>query len=480
MRVIVLGAGVAGCAAALAFARGAHDVVVLDRAAMQSFDGWSADEVFARWQRRGVAQFRQPHNFLGLARAVLRDRFADVYAAVHQVGATEVKQDSFLCDAAREAGDEDLATVACRRPVFDAALHTAVTAQPRVTHRRTEVTGLLLRAHGHAAHVAGVELASGESLTADLVVDAAGRRSRTSDWLSAAGARPLPSVSSECGLLYYSRHYRVRDGEPMPPYASLLGGPRGDLGYLAFATFLGDNRTFCLCIMVPPWDRAFRELRDPAAFQRIAVRLPGLAAWLEPSDPVSAVLPMGQLRNQLLDVVDDHGPLLTGLIPIGDARCHTNPTYAFGASLSLWHAVRLADLAAHATDDIDLVSCFESEVGADASARFHAVSAEDRDRARWWSGEPIDITDPAASLPLFLRFIVYPAAARDPALLRAVARRINALDPVDRLAGHPELLDRARALHAESAADRPSVPPRSLILAALAGDAAALTTETNP
>ena len=59
-------------------------------------------------------------------------------------------------------------------------------------------------------------------------------------------------------------------------------------------------------------------------------------------------------------------------------------------------------------------------------------------------------------------------------------RRINALDPVDRLAGDPELLDRARALHAESAAARPSVPPRSLILAALAGDAAELTTKMNP
>jgi 2-polyprenyl-6-methoxyphenol hydroxylase-like FAD-dependent oxidoreductase len=480
VRVIVLGAGVAGCAAALAFARGAHEVVVLDRGDMQLFDGWSADEVFQRWQRRGIAQFRQPHNFLGLARALLRDRFADVYAAVREMGATEVKQDSFLCDAAREAGDEDLATVACRRPVFDAALLTAVAAQPQVTHRATEVIGLRLRPRGHAAHVVGVELANGESMTADLVVDAAGRRSRTSDWLSAAGARPLPSVSSECGLLYYSRHYRFRDGEPIPPYASLLGGPRGDLGYLAFATFLGDNRTFCLSIMVPPWDRAFRELRGPAAFQRIAVRLPGLAAWLEPSNPVSGVLPMGQLRNQLLNVVDDNGPLLTGLIPIGDARCHTNPTFAFGASLSLWHAVRLADLADRAIDDIDLVTYFESEVGADVSARFYAVSAEDRDRARWWSGEPIDITDPAVSLPLFLRFIVYPTAARDPALLRAVARRINALDPVERLAGNPELLDRARALHAESAGDRPSMPRRSLILAALAGDPAELTTETNP
>jgi hypothetical protein len=118
-----------------------------------------------------------------------------------------------------------LATVACRRPVFDAALHTAVAAQPRVTHRATEVIGLRLRPRGHAAHVVGVELATGESMTADLVVNAD-----------------------------YSRHYRFRDGEPMPPYSSLLGGPRGDLGYLAFATFLGDNRTFCVHIMVPPWD----------------------------------------------------------------------------------------------------------------------------------------------------------------------------------------------------------------------------------
>lgn len=86
MRVIVFGAGIAGCAAALVFARGAHDVVMLDRGDIRSFEDWSAEEVFQRWQRPGIAQFRQPHNFLGLARAVLRDRFADVYAAVRLAG----------------------------------------------------------------------------------------------------------------------------------------------------------------------------------------------------------------------------------------------------------------------------------------------------------------------------------------------------------------------------------------------------------
>ena len=107
MHVMVLGAGIAGCTAALAFARGGHEVVVLDRGDMPSFDGWSADDVFQQWQRRGIGQFRQPHNFLGLARAVLRDRFADVYAAVLKMGATEVNQASFLGNAEREVGDEN-------------------------------------------------------------------------------------------------------------------------------------------------------------------------------------------------------------------------------------------------------------------------------------------------------------------------------------------------------------------------------------
>jgi hypothetical protein len=102
VRVIVVGADIAGCAVALSFARGAHDMIVVDRGELPSFDGWSPDEVFQRWQRHGITQFRQPHNFLGLARAMLRDCFGDVYAAVREIGAIEVNQGSFLGDAARK------------------------------------------------------------------------------------------------------------------------------------------------------------------------------------------------------------------------------------------------------------------------------------------------------------------------------------------------------------------------------------------
>lgn len=449
MRVAVLGAGVAGCGAALALAQEGHDVVVVDRS-----DGpppGTPDEVFDTWSVDGIAQHRQPHAVIGLGRAVLRDRFPDLYGGLLAAGAHEVDQATFLGDAPRLPGDEDLVVLCCRRPVIDAVLRQALPA-----FRRAEVSGLVVR----DGAVSGLRLHDGE-ITADLVVDAGGRASRAPAWLETAGhPQPAPQAS-DCGLLYYSRHYRVRDGEPLPPYASPLGGPRGDLGYLAFAVFLGDNRTFCLCVMVPPSDRSFRDLRHAAAFERVAALLPGMAAWRDTAEPITDVLPMGHLRNTL------HQPsTVSGLIALGDARCHTNPTFAYGLSMGLAHGALLAELSTKTADLAELAALFAAEVDPDLQSRYDAVTAEDRDRARIWGGEPVDVTDPAATMPFFLRSVVYRVAPRDPALMRAAARRINALDPVDQLESSPELIARAQALYADLPAS-PAPPPRSALLDAL-------------
>ena len=262
-------------------------------------------------------------------------------------------------------------------------------------------------------------------------------------------------------MLYYSRHYRIRAGCEQPPYASLLGGPRGDLGYLGYAVFLGDNDTFCLCAMVDPSDRDFADcLCQHDAFERVAAVLPGMPDWVDPDrvEPITPVLPMGQLRNTL-HRSGDAPRATTGLVSIGDARCHTNPTFAFGMSLSLHHAVVLAEVADQAADPVDLVRTFTAAVEPDAVARFAAVSAEDAARARLWGGDPIDVTDRDAALPLFLRAVVYRVAVQDPDLLRAVTRRINALDPPDWLENQPDLLDRASKLYAEMAASGSIAPP---------------------
>jgi 2-polyprenyl-6-methoxyphenol hydroxylase-like FAD-dependent oxidoreductase len=451
MRVVVLGAGVAGCAAALAHTRDGNAVVVLDRDPGPV--ATDPDVVFETWSAYGVPQHRQPHNFLGLGRAVLRDRFPDRFGELLAAGADEVDLSLFLGDAPRVPGDEDLATIACRRPVFDAALRRAVEV------RAAEATGLVTR----EGRVTAVALADG-TVEAELVVDAGGRASRVPDWLAAEGLPQPPPQQSDCGLLYYSRHYRLRDGLAMPPYASPLGGPRGDLGYLAFAVFLGDRDTFCLCVMVPPSDRPFRDLRDTASFERVARLLPGMEPWLEVAEPITEVLPMGHLHNTFRPPGD-----AVGVLALGDARCHTNPTFAYGASMGLAHGALLADLVRKAGDVAELGALFAAEVDPDLRARFDAVTAEDRDRARIWGGEPVDVTDPAATMPFFLRSVVFRVAPKDPAILRAAGRRMHALDPVDQLESESELMTRSRRLFEEIRGSIPAPPPREQLLAALSG-----------
>jgi hypothetical protein len=104
---------------------------------------------------------------------------------------------------------------------------------------------------------------------------------------------------SECGLLYYSRHFRLREGVEIPRNPFLLGGPRGETGYLAFAVFVEDNRTFALILSIPPWDRELRALKSEQAYMTAALSLPVLAPWVHPeqSEPITPVLPMGSLQN---------------------------------------------------------------------------------------------------------------------------------------------------------------------------------------
>jgi len=144
VKLLVLGGGVAGLATALATSRGGHEVVLLERDAGAPAGG-DAAQVFESWQRTGVAQFQQPHNFVGLGRRLLRDRAPDVSCDLLAAGAVEVEQLRFLAGATRQLGDEDLATIGCRRPVFEAVLRRAVEAEPSVDVRAgCRVTGLAL------------------------------------------------------------------------------------------------------------------------------------------------------------------------------------------------------------------------------------------------------------------------------------------------------------------------------------------------
>ena len=84
MSVLIIGGCICGLGAALLLARDGHEVTVLEQGV-----GAIPETSFAAWQhsqRKGVAQFRQPHNFMPGLRLLLEKELPDIQDALGRAG----------------------------------------------------------------------------------------------------------------------------------------------------------------------------------------------------------------------------------------------------------------------------------------------------------------------------------------------------------------------------------------------------------
>src|SRR5262245_37182200 len=116
--VLILGAGICGLGTALLLARDGHDVTVLERDASALPD--TPQEAWDAWARKGVGQFRQPHNFMPGLRQILETELPDVQEALRRAGASKLDFVSplppFLTDHSPRPVDDQLWTYTARRP----------------------------------------------------------------------------------------------------------------------------------------------------------------------------------------------------------------------------------------------------------------------------------------------------------------------------------------------------------------------------
>src|SRR6188768_2435920 len=212
MRIVIVGGGICGLGAGLLLARDGHEVTVLERDASPLPE--SAQAAWDVWARGGVAQFRQPHNFMPGLRLLLEAELPDVQDALGRAGAGRFDLlnplPPFFTDRAPRPIDDKLWTLTARRPLGEWVFANAAQNARGVAIRRgVGVDGLLT---GPAAidgipHVAGVRTSMGDELRSDLVVDATGRQSRSPQWLAAIGARPPYEEQEDCGFTYYTRFF---------------------------------------------------------------------------------------------------------------------------------------------------------------------------------------------------------------------------------------------------------------------------------
>jgi 2-polyprenyl-6-methoxyphenol hydroxylase-like FAD-dependent oxidoreductase len=450
----VIGAGVTGLATALALARCGRPVTLLERDPGRL--PVSVDDAFERWDRRGVPQARHSHAFLARLRNLLRDQAPDVLDALLAAGVTELRfaerPPPEITDRAPRPGDEDLVALACRRTTFEWVFRQKLLAEPDVhLVEDAAVQGLV----GTPERITGVRFHD-QDHPAELVIDASGRRSPLASWLQDLGAPPPEDESVECGIVYLSRFYRLRKGCEAPPQEGPIGG---DLGYLKYAVFVGDNDTFSVTFGTDSHESVMRpRLLRPELFDTAARNLPATRDWVDRAEPISDVEVMARLVNRRRRLVVDGRPVANGVVALGDALVHTNPLYGRGCSLGMVHAFGFADLMVDDDDPVALSLGVEELTRVEVDPWYRTSVMQDLENQRAARGE-VATDDPMRSL---MRDGLMPAVRTDADVFRAFLRVLNLLDPPDAMISDPAITGRilevwqARGERPEPPADGPS------------------------
>ena len=444
MKFVVAGGGVAGLATSLAIARAGHEAVVLERDPVHPEGSPSTAFEF---ERRGIPHYFQPHAFLPRGRRVLSDWAPDVLGELLDAGADP--QDLALkLRGPRHPGDEDLVYLWVRRPIIEWALWRAAAAEPAVEIRTgVRVTGLLTSKDG-APRAAGVAVDEGDPVRGDVVIDALGRYRCPPGWPRAVGE------PTDSGAIYYCRYFELAEG--VEHLDAPILNPRGDLGYMGFNTFRGDNRTFAVILLAPTSDHDLRMLRHEQAWGAACSAISPLDVMTSADygRPITGVMPMGGLMN--VDRTGDPG--VAAIAAVGDAFCHTDPAFAYGLSFALCHAEALGRAAAEGSDVDAVVERYRADAGPEARERHELACATDTARSLRWRGEPLEIGRSDGSYPLFSFVGALAAAPHDDIVLRRTIRRIGLLDRTAVFDEDEKLHHRIETI-IDQLATRPPPPP---------------------
>ncbi len=400
-----------------------------------------------------------------------------------------------LVDRDPRPGDDDHVAIACRRTTFEWVLRRVVLDEPGATLvDGTTVDRLVVSGTDDDGRpvVVGVDVTGPEGphrIDADLVVASVGRRSAVPRWLADIGV-DVTETTEDTGIVYLSRFYRLRPGATEPVQEGPIGG---DLGYLKYAVFQGDNDTWSVTFAVRTGDDEMRRrLLDPDTFDLAARELPATAPWAAEglADPITPVHVMGGLLNRHVGFRDEAGdPLVLGFHAVGDAHTCTNPLYGRGCSLGIVGGTLVADaLAAHPDDALARGRAYEAAAETEIAPWYRASVTQDemsraeaaRERARRAggdAGEPGEVPpdepagdDPQAFLRSVMREGLLPAVRTDAVVFRAFLRSFNLLEPPEAIMTDPDVLGRVLAVwqDRENRPPEPDLgPPRRGLLAAL-------------
>jgi 2-polyprenyl-6-methoxyphenol hydroxylase-like FAD-dependent oxidoreductase len=439
--VLVIGAGIAGLCTALALGPTGRPVTILERDPEPP--SGDADEAFRDWNRRGVGHLRQSHAFLARLGKVIKADHPALRQALLEMGVRELGFESMLWPSqkvnyVKKAVDTEFTLLTSRRTTLELVMRRYVETLPNVTIRSDSMVRELLteRDRSGVLKVVGVRVDAPEGaaeLRAPIVIDAGGKNSSGIEQLIEAGA-PIAEESETAGILYFTRHYRIRPGRSEPPRE---GNPPsgGDLGYLKFGVFPGDNNCFSVTMCAPEIEYELRKaIVRPEMWDKMIDNLPGLKVWCnaEQAEPTSRVFGMGDLLSRWRDLAEDDQPAVLGFFAVGDCLVRTNPLYGRGCSLAAVHAYIVRDVLAENVDPAERLLAYHRRVSSELRPYYLAMRSQDRNAIKRAEQALTPGYKPTLRERVLLSFVedgVTPAMRMDTDLLREGMRGFHMLEP---------------------------------------------------
>ncbi|MFG2378097.1 NAD(P)/FAD-dependent oxidoreductase [Streptomyces sp. NPDC048504] len=230
--------------------------------------------------------------------------------------------------------------ITASRDLTDSIVRGQVLKDPRVSVRpHTKVTALL----GSSRRVTGVRLRAADGtetdLTADLVIDASGRASRTPQWLGELGIPGPAEDRIDSGIAYASRIYRAPVSTRGWPVINVQADPRrGEPGRTGGIVPIEDGRWHVSLIGTP----GAQPTREAAEFEPYArtLRHPIVADLLSHAEPLTDVALTHSTVNRRY-YYERLKSWPEGLVALGDSVAAFNPIYGHGMSVAALGAVAL-------------------------------------------------------------------------------------------------------------------------------------------
>ena len=164
-------------------------------------------------------------------------------------------------------------------------------------------------------------------------------------------------------------------------------------------TLPADDDTWSVTVYICSRDQALKELRQPGNWSALVGACP-LHSHLLDGEPVSEILPMSGIVDRRRRIVVDGTPVATGVLPVGDAMCCTNPSLGRGMTMGLIHAAGTAEVVRQHLDDPLALAAGHDQMSQDRILPWYRQTVQ-LDRARKAQIDASIAGAPAAAPPGF-------------------------------------------------------------------------------